>query len=746
MPQLLLRHCTFLLIVTISTASYAETDSSSDAIDREIEEEVLHSCAKVKGPVRVSLRPGASLADLVTWAMSFSCKNFLYTTDLGKRASKVEILAPSALSAKQSYRLFEVALQSLGLTVIRKGMLLHIVESAQGAKFALPIRKSSAGGERLERLIVQPDYISIADTQKALAALASPQGAIVALPSAGALLVTDYGTHTTRMGQLLRQVDQPGANEGLFAIHLRYADVEVVSKQLSGLLEFDESSSTPAGGKRSKAKAASPLASGPPSLIVADARSGTLLLRASAATYRRALRIVRELDRKLASDESRRIHVYALQNADATKLAATLNALVTQGRSPTQAPGGRRAADPKLGSGATISGDLNISADTETNSLLILANLRDYLATKELIAGLDKERPQVFLEVTILEVDIANGEDYSGSFHLGNTNNGGLIFGGSQQPGSKTGSTTDLQKSVQQDGLIVGALGELLQAEEFLGVTIPSFAALFQAVATDERIDILSNPQLMTTNNTKAKLSVGQNVPYKAGSSTAGGGVVDTISRQDVEMTLEVTPHVNLGGLVRLEIELNIKELLPTAVSLEPTWTTRKISNTVVVGDQESIAIGGLASTKETMNKSKVPLLGDLPLVGALFRSSRKSKSKSNLLVLLTPYVLSNASEARRLTRRKLHERDTFLHSFKSLKKRSFEADIDYSKKRGLLAEMDRAVRAREAEARAYEELERQETRPVDGPLEEEAAPETTQPEVRQARPRGPTAPVATPE
>lgn len=222
-----------------------------------------------------------------------------------------------------------------------------------------------------------------------------------------------------------------------------------------------------------------------------------------------------------------------------------------------------------------------------------------------------------------------------------------------------------------------------------------------------------SNPQLMTTNNTKAKLSVGQNVPYKAGSSTAGGGVVDTIKREDVEMT----PHVNLGGLVRLEIELNIKELLPNSASLEPTWTTRKIENTVVVADQESIAIGGLASTKESVTKSKVPLLGDIPILGALFRSSRTSKTKSNLLVLLTPYVLSNAAEARRLTRRKLHERDNFLHSFKSLHDRRFQKNIDYGKRRGLLAEMSKQVQASDAQAKALEELMEQEQLPVDGPL-----------------------------
>ena len=711
-----------LSLMAISSNSHADTAVSLTETDiDELEQEVLHSCSKPRGRVRVSLRPEASLGDLVGWAMSFSCKNFIYRADLAKRSSKVEVLAPAEMSAKQSYHLFEVALQSLGLTLIKKGSLLHIVEASKGGGFALPIRTSSGGGQALERLLVQPDYLSVDDTQKALSALRSPEGVIVSLPTAGALLVTDYGAHTTRMAQLLRQLDQPAANEGLYAIHLRYADVDEVAKQLSGLLEFNAGAAPAPRPTRNKGKTkATPNTAAAPSLIVTDARTGSLLIRASHATYLRALRVTQELDRKLESDESSRIHIYPLQHADATKLATTLNTLVVQGNAAKP----RSPASDASGKAPSITGAVQISADAETNSLLILASLRDYLATKTLIDGLDKERPQVFLEVTILEVDLDNGEAYSGSFHLGDTVDGGLLFGGSQQTGSKTSSNKALQSNLQQDGLLVGALGELLSTEKFLGVSIPSFAALFQAIATDERIDILSNPQLMTTNNTKAKLSVGQNVPYKAGSSTAGGGVVDTISREDVEMTLEVTPHVNLGGLVRLEIELNIKELLPNSNNLEPTWTTRKIENTVVVADQESIAIGGLASTKETMTRSKVPLLGDLPVLGALFRSSQSSKTKSNLLVLLTPYVLSNADEARRLTRRKLHERDKFLHSFKSLQGRKFETNIDYRKKRGLLADMSIQVQTSEAQAKALEELKEQEQLPLNGPLLEAEAAE----------------------
>jgi general secretion pathway protein D len=714
MPQL--SRLLLLFLLTSSYASKAHADTRTSSADEEVdpvEEEVLNSCAHSKGKAQVSLRPGASLADLVSWAMSFSCKNFIYRSDIVSRSPKVEIVAPSELSPRQSWRLFQVAIQSLGLTIVKKGAMLHIVEAAHGSKAALPIRKRSLGDENMERLLVRPDYISVEDAQQALQALTSAQGAIVAMPSASALLVTDFGSHTGRMAELLREIDRPGPNEGLFAIHLRFANVEEVSKQLRQLLEADAVENAPRS-KRKKGKAAP--ASRVPSLIVGDARTGTLLLRASEATYLRALRIVRKLDQRLAEDDSKRVHVYSLQHADATKLAATMSALTQSAAPPSKAPAGARKGAAQE-SGAIISDGVEISADVETNSLLIRSSLRDYLATKKLIARLDRQRPQVFLEVTILEVDLDNNLDYGGSFHLGKESKGKLLFGGSQHRGSRTVPLNALQSSTQQDGLVAGALGKLLPTEKFLGVSIPSFGVLFQAIAEDRRIDILSAPQLMTTNNTKAKLSVGQNVPYTAGSSTGLGGTQESIKRQDVDMTLEVTPHVNLQGMVRLEVDLSIKELLPNQEGLEPSWTTRKIENTVVVEDQESIAIGGLASEKESVTKSKIPLLGDVPVLGNFFRSTRKQKEKRNLLVLLTPYVLGDSDEARRFTQRKLIERDAFLRSYQALRSRKFDKKIDYRKKRGLLAEIDAVVRATEAEEAAMRELESQWKEPVDGPL-----------------------------
>lgn len=669
----------------------------------------LYDCAKVKSDVVVSFRPGVSLKDLISWAMSFSCKNFVYSSPLASRSATIDIVAPNRLSAKQAWSLFHVSLRSMGLSAIPKGQFLEIVESARGPDHALPLRRTGSGEEQVERLIVQPEHVSMTDAKEALGALLSKNGSVVALESAGILLVTDYGSHTARMAELLKQVDRPRAHEGLYAIRLRYALVDDMADKLRTLLESESSEAPSRKGKKN------PLVStATPSLIIADERTSTLLLRCNLATYRRARAIVEDLDLKLEGDETGHVHIYPLDNADAIKLAATLSSLLQQRTTvPTKGPAPRVS-----GNAARVQGDVKVTADAETNSLLVLASLRDFVAMRTLIEELDATRPQVFLEATILEVDIDDRRNSGASLHFGEAGDNMLIFGGMQNEGTRTGSGPELQKNILQDGIIAGVIGSLLPTEKFLGVSVPSFAVLFQAAAQERYIDILSSPQLMTTNNTEAVLSVGQSVPYKAGVSVSPTGMTDNIQREDVDMTLKVTPHVNRRGMVRLEIDLAIKELLPNQEGLHPSWTTRKVVNTVVVKDQESVVIGGLSSTKESVTHSKVPVLSDLPLLGRLFRSSRREKSKKSLLILLTPYVLGSASEARRLTQRKLHERQEFLSAYRRLGHSKFKPNIDYSKKRGLLAEISKELEQRDREAAVLEELKMEAVGPISGPLE----------------------------
>ena len=211
---------------------------------------------------------------------------------------------------------------------------------------------------------------------------------------------------------------------------------------------------------------------------------------------------------------------------------------------------------------------------------------------------------------------------------------------------------------------------------------------------------MLSSPHILATNNEEAEISVGQNIPYQGGVTFGlggvGGGVPGlgslSIQRQDIQLSMKITPAINSGDMVRLKIEQEIQDVGDKDPQLGPTWTKRKIKTVVVVRDQQSIVIGGLISDRTSYSESKVPLLGDIPLLGYLFKYTKREKKKTNLLVLLTPYVINDQLDLQAILERKLRERNEFLRAFANLDKAEFLPKTDYRRKRGLVEEINRQV------------------------------------------------------
>ena len=253
-------------------------------------------------------------------------------------------------------------------------------------------------------------------------------------------------------------------------------------------------------------------------------------------------------------------------------------------------------------------------------------------------------------------------------------------------------------------GLIGGLIGSALpnSATFGLGTSIPSYAVLFQALANQDNSNILSAPHIIAIDNEKAEFSVGNNIPYKAGLSFGGfpaaggaqpvGSIGQNIQREKLNLTLNVTPHISSNDAVRLEIEQETKDLGGKDPELGPTWAERKLKTQVVVHDQESVIIGGLIQEREVYNVTKVPLLGDIPLLGYLFKDSSKQKKKTNLLILLTPYIIKDQLDLAQIRERKVREYREFAASFANLNDKKYEAKIDYRRKRGLLEEINRAL------------------------------------------------------
>ncbi|HEY5944733.1 MAG TPA: hypothetical protein VIV40_04550, partial [Kofleriaceae bacterium] len=237
-----------------------------------------------------------------------------------------------------------------------------------------------------------------------------------------------------------------------------------------------------------------------------------------------------------------------------------------------------------------------------------------------------------------------------------------------------------------------------------LGTSIPSYAVLFQALANQDNSNILSAPHIIAINNEKAEFSVGNNIPYKAGLSFGGlpsttggatnplGSIGTNIQREKLNLTLNITPHISSGDAVRLEIEQETKDLGGKDPELGPTWAERKLKTQVVVHDQESVVIGGLIQEREIYNVTKVPLLGDIPLLGYLFKYSTKQRKKTNLLILLTPYIIKDQLDLAAIKERKVREYREFAASFANLNDKKYEPRIDYRRKRGVIEEINRVV------------------------------------------------------
>lgn len=712
-----------------------------DSDDSVAEDASLYNCGKAHGKIVVNFKPEVGLKDLITWAMGFTCKNFIYSASIGGRNQEVTIIAPKRMLPAQAWRLFLVSLQSMNLTVVPKGNVLEIVEAPKAKYSPLPVHTGGVPAtDQIVRVIMRPQYISVDDLSDVLKELKSKDGEVKAVGSANIVVVTDYGSQINRMRQIVRQVDRPGGGETLYMLRVEYADAVEMAKKLEEILSGEGGSNSSASrkGKAAASDSGGSVAAAVPSKIIADERTNSLILLASEPAYLRVKALVDRLDISVDAGTSGRIRVYYLQYADAEELANTLTAVISGVRqSQPQAQNGRprrnqrrQPAAPAAAGVPAFEGEVNITFDKPTNSLVIIASVRDYRALVDVIRNLDVPRPQVYIEASIIEVSVNNSRDLGVSFHGGVPGpDGSLLVGGVQHSKLSTlGIGVNPEALLGVTGLIGGAIGPLIpEAEELLGVSLPSFGVLVQALASSSNVNLLSTPHIITADNEEAEISVGENIPTLAGGSAGFGGAagqqglfpVQNISRQNVALTLKIEPHINASQMVRMDIDLEISSIASKDFEgLGPSWAQRSIKNTVVVGDEQTVVLGGLMRDRVTTTESKVPLLGDIPILGYLFKYESKTKEKTNLLVLLTPHIVTDQMDLEKILERRLREQREFTRTFSSFQSIDYRPDIDYGHKRGLVEEINRAILREQKERELLEQIDSGGTQLEDGPIE----------------------------
>ena len=709
----------------------------SAAADELAEEDPPLRCKDHTGPVQVTFKADTEVKDLVAWVMGFTCKSFLLDPRVVATGRKVTLLAPLPLKPGDAYKMFLAALSTINLAVVKSGNALRIVDAPNARKEVLPLIHSGTPDDtdQIVRYIYRPAYIAVEPLHQACLTMKSDAGDVATLGQI--LVITDFASHVREMLAFARLVDVPGGSDGIYTLPVHHADARKLADELTSILNPAGQGAPRAAPDPGKPDAGRPDPAAAPSKVLVDERTNTLIIAASDAAYQRVKALVDRLDVALEIEGGSAIHVYPLGSAIAEELARTLSQAIGDARSarsatapagqPTLPAAGAAAppsaqaahtagsataapatpatpATPLDGLGAAIEGQVRVIADPPTNALIVMSSARDFLAIKEVIRQLDLPRRQVYIEVVILEVETGTDRTLGTTSHAGQASgdgdgNGSVVFGG-----LKTADVNTLGIVQSLQNMTGGFFGIAGKSITLLGQSIPSYAVLFQALSEQTDSNILSSQSIIAVDNVEAKYKVGSKRPVNMGSvlTPFGSSTTSTprIDFPEYPLRLDVKPHISSDDVVLLEVKHEAEELTGQ-IDAGPTSNTRSFETRVVVHDQETVVLSGLSQDKETLHATQIPLLGDLPLLGYLFKTTKRTKLKTNLVILLTPYIIKDRRDFQAIRERKLRQHDEFAQSFSALSHAVFQPGVDYRKKRGLVEEINRSVQEVEQDTAA---------------------------------------------
>jgi general secretion pathway protein D len=575
---------------------------------------------------------------------------------------KVTIISPTRITPEEAYVVFQSVLQVKGFTTVPSGAFVKIVPARDARETTVP-----TGGRRGDEVVTRILPLRHAEAGAlvpVLQPLVSKDGLVTAYPPTNSLVVVDAGANVERLAGLLGELDVPSSERALDVVRLQFAAADELAQRLRDAL----------GG-----------ANGAGLRVIADARSNALVLSGAPDEVRRARAIVARLDQALPAGTAR-VNVYRLKYADAESLVRVLARLIGQpveapetppqhGSSfmrtaartmgapygydaglgepppPPRAPA-PAAAPAAAGSAAALplESPVRITADPATNSILVSATPEDWETLRRVVEQLDVRRRQVFVEAIILEASVDKTRALGVEFRAGGAldNHQGLAQANLGTLASAAANPMSLP------GLLLAAVSnEKVTLPD--GSRVPAQTVLLTALQTDNDVNVLSAPNIVTTDNEEAEIIVGRNVPFVASRATSASNLANlftTIERHDVGITLRMTPQITADDFVRLTLFEEVSDIDPTAASevgdpalVGPTTTIRSASTAVAARDGQTIVIGGLLADTVRANERAVPYLSRIPVLGHLFRREDDQRRKTNLLVFLTPHIIASDTQ-----------------------------------------------------------------------------------------------------
>jgi len=593
-------------------------------------------------PVTLNLKD-AEISALVESMSVLTGKNFIVDPRVKGR---VTVISSKAMDEKELYEVFLAVLAVHGFAAIPNGKVIKIVPAAGAKQENIPTvdQRNGVEPDQIVTRVIQVQNVSAAQIVPILRPLIPPQGHLAAYTPTNVLIISDTAANVERIASIIARVDL-ASNEEVEIVPLRHAASAEIVRVLTAL-------------EQSRVKADPTAAAGAPPRMVADERTNSILLSGDKASRVRLRTLISHLDTPV--DSGGNTQVVYLRYAKAKNLMTVLQGVSKNlsSEAARNAPiPGQAAGAPGGGSSSSGASLVDIQADEATNSLVITAPPELIRSLRTVIAQLDVRRAQVLVEAVIAEISAEKTAELGVQWVVGtnnavgftNLNTGNSNLANVLALALKANSGTLTDTSLIPQGLHLG-VGDFTEGNPF--------GVLISALAKDADANVLSTPTIVTLDNEEASIIVGQDVPFvtgsyttstSSGSSTASqiGNPFQTINREKVGIKLKVKPQINEGNAVKLEISQEVSNVVPSAnaASQGPTLNTREIKTSVLVEDGQVLVLGGLIDDKLDEGASKVPLLGDVPILGNLFRYRNTTKLKRNLMVFLHPVILRDPGQ-----------------------------------------------------------------------------------------------------
>jgi general secretion pathway protein D len=642
--------------------------------------------------------PDTDIMDITKHMQKLTGINLILDKDV---KGKVSIIAPTPITVGDAWKAYLAALNMAGYSLIKTGAFYKVI-NARDIRYTptkIYTGNYTPDTENYVMRVISLKSVSAAEIARNFRPFMSRYGRIIDIKQTNTIIIADTGSNINRLAKMVKFLDVPGHEETLQIVKVKNSSAQEIAKLLDSILKGG------AGGAAGRAGTATPRFSGSMgggtestsviSRIIAEPRTNSIIAMANGEGAKQLRDLINKLDVKLVSSSSNRVHVYYLNYGDSEELSKTLSSIVTGAAAKDGAAGaGGVSRFTGFGGGGQgdnpiFSAEVKITSDKNNNALVVTASPTDWLTLKDVIGRLDIPRDQVYVEGLILEANVSKnksfGVEYVGAYGGGNAQRAGFTT----QTSSTNGLLNLLATGVPQSlGGFVGGVGigptrtiKTTTGTTTSEVKVNALNALIRAIASHSSTNILATPQILALDNTEATFEVGDTVQVR-NSTIAQGGVQNFSSTpQEAKLSLKITPQINkVTRFVKLKINQKIDDFKagqgdPNSGVGLPT-TTRSAITEVMVRDRDTIAMGGLLRDREVVTNNKVPLLGDIPVLGWLFKNKSRQVEKVNILFFMTPKILSPYAKTASLNSKEIMERRN-----QGMKEMFDEDEIDPNKK-----------------------------------------------------------------